>query len=204
MKKILLLTKSFVILSLLFCSIGVFAEIPKTINVQGKLTNDSGGPITNIKVGVLLEICENSDFSGTVYSAEPAEKVPVDSEGLYNADVEFTNPNIDFGRQYYFKVTIDLGGEKIVSDTKTFASSPYAFYSSTSTYSLVLDPVNGEPLVDGNFNQSVTTWNDSNTYKIAVGSATYAKNASTATWAIDMSTIGKEGQIWGVSKREDE
>lgn len=59
MKKVMLLTKSFVVLSLLFCSIGVFADVPKTINVQGKVTNDSGGPITGTTAEVHLYISEN-------------------------------------------------------------------------------------------------------------------------------------------------
>ena len=47
MKRIPLVSKCFlVILGLLFCSIVGFADIPRTINVQGKLTTDSGGPIT--------------------------------------------------------------------------------------------------------------------------------------------------------------
>ena len=133
MKKVMLLAKSFVVLSLLFCSIGVFAEIPKTINVQGKITNDSGAPITNTNATVELLVSENNFTSGTPYTFTSNGSTPVDSEGLYNVDININNPNVDFSKQYYFKVKVTVAGNTIESEKKPFASNPYAFYASEAT-----------------------------------------------------------------------
>ena len=142
MKKILLLTKSFVILSLLFCSIGVFADIPKTINVQGKVTNDSGGPITSTTAKVYLYISDDGFVHST--TCEPVgtqNSVKVDSEGLYNVDMNLSRINFDASKKYEFKVEVVVNENgvtnRITSEAKPFASSPFAFYASSSTYSLV-------------------------------------------------------------------
>jgi len=186
MKKVMLLTKSFVVLSLLFCSIGVFADIPKTINVQGKVTNDSGGPITGTTAEVHLYISENG---GRYIPFDPVGGNPVklDSEGLYNVDINLKDMNFYADKEYKFKVEVTADRTTIRSDEKLFASNPFAFYASSSTYALVLDPINGKPLENENF-YPITD----HTYKIKVGEADYAVSASSIT------TKGNQGQVWAM------
>ena len=192
MKKILLLTKSFVILSLLFCSIGVFADIPRTINVQGKVTNDSGGPILNPEnVEVKLYVSDDRN----TYEFKPIQEdlpVKIDSEGLYNVNMDLGDMKFNVDNEYTFEVEVTADGTSIRSKARPFASNPFAFYASTSTYSstatysLMLDPLKGEKLKNENF------YTSSHTYTIKVGTAAYAINASSIT------RKGSKGQVWGM------
>ena len=112
MKKIPLVSKCFlVILGLLICSIGVFAEIPKTINVQGKLTTDSGGPITGNK-DIYLKI-----YNGSQSVATSSAAVIVDSDGIYNANIPVGNVN--FNTAYTFEVEVKEGNKTIVTSSRT-------------------------------------------------------------------------------------
>ncbi|WP_372518740.1 hypothetical protein [Candidatus Ruminimicrobiellum ovillum] len=140
MKKILLLTKSFVILSLLFCSVGVFAgderepivlsktptdNVPKTINVQGKLTTDSGGPITAGAQEIKLKIYGKNSETPIKTSSTTAN---VDSDGIYTANIDVKT--VDFSKPLDFEVVAG----NVTSSKTPFSSSPYAFYASSSTW----------------------------------------------------------------------
>ena len=196
MKKVPLLFKSFsLVLFLLFFSAGVFAantvsdNVPKKINVQGKLTTDSGQPITGSKeVKLTIKVKNGSEVTMS------NSNVPVDSDGIYTTDIDVKNVDFSKGIEY-FKVTAD----GVESGQSNFATSPYAFYASSSTYALVLSTSSSIKLEDGNFNQSTKTWTGDNTYNIAVGSATYAKNSSTATYAGSIMNPGNGGQVWGMN-----
>ena len=174
-------------LALLISSVLSYADvedkIPKTINVQGKLTTDSGQPITDPTTTVTLYIYSDSNGSAIVDSKTNPD-VSVDSDGLYNTFFDFTDSGIDFNNKYYFKVV--AGG--VTPDKPTeFASTPTAFYASTATYALVLSP-SGVKLVNDNFDSSYQ-------YKINVDSASYADNAI----AVSTNTAsGKKGYVWGV------
>ena len=158
-------------------------RVPKKINVQGKLTTDSGQPITGSK-NVKLYIY-GSDKSTII--AQPETTVTVDSDGLYDANLAVGN--IDFNNEYYFKV--EAGG--VSSSIRPFASSPNAFHASKATYALVLSTGTDVKLIDDNFTRSDSSWSDSNTYKIAVGSAVYSKSAS------EITIPGADGQVWGMN-----
>ena len=208
MKRIPLVSKCFlVILGLLICVVVGYADnkdvvkplviapvdnAPKTINIQGKVTNDSGGPITGAR-DIELHIYNGSDQDISPSGAGWSKSVNIDSDGIYSVNINVGN--ISFNDKYSFVVKVKNGTTDVVSSTKTyFASSPYAFHSATSTYSLFLDPVNGTKLSDGNFNLSTATWN---TYKIAVGSATYAIKAS----SIAVSTTSTKA-VWGKTGKD--
>ncbi len=139
MKKVMLL-KSFVILSLLFCSIGVFAgderepivlsktptdNVPKTINVQGKLTTDSGGPITAGAQEIKLKIYGKNSETPIKTSSTTAN---VDSDGIYTANIDVKT--VDFSKPLDFEVVAG----NVTSSKTPFSSSPYAFYASSSTW----------------------------------------------------------------------
>ncbi len=175
-KKSFLLSKiCFVVLCLMFCSFIVYAaedSFNKTINVQGKLTTDSGQPITGT-TNVTLYIY--SDSSGSGGESWSKNNVNVDSDGIYNADIEIGN--VSFKDQKYFKVKAG----NVESAITPFAASPNAFYASTATYALSLDP-NGEKLKSGNF--------DSEEYTINVTNAMYVSTQTAS---------GKNGYVWGIT-----
>ncbi len=139
MKKVMLL-KSFMILSLLFCSVGVFAgderepivlsktptdNVPKTINVQGKLTTDSGGPITAGAQEIKLKIYGKNSETPIKTSSTTAN---VDSDGIYTANIDVKT--VDFSKPLDFEVVAG----NVTSSKTPFSSSPYAFYASSSTW----------------------------------------------------------------------
>lgn len=182
MKKLFSMFNGVLVLSLFFsfviCS-DIKAEIPKTINVQGKLTTDSGQPITGDKV-VSLKIYDVASGGTALYTKD--KTVSVDEKGLYSANIEVEN--ISFDKQYYFEVVAN----GVTSKRTPFASNPSAFYASTSTYTLKLDP-NGEKLVNENFDTSIT-------YTINVDTANYAVNASS------IASVGTSGYVWGLDGTE--
>ena len=108
-------------------------------------------------------------------SSDPFE-TKTDDEGLYNLYIPVELPP----NAIRYRVGI---GTVPTDEGHPFAYSPYSFYSSTATYSLVLDPINGEKLVDENF--------DSHEYKIKVSTAVFAEQMSA-------STSGLNGYVWGV------
>ena len=156
--------------------------VPPTLNIQGRVTNDSGQPITGKNCTIKL-IIDGTDVT--------TQNVTLDSEGLYNVNADLSTflTTCEFNKEYKFKVSVQPSGEsEIVSEEKTFAAVPYSFYSSTSAY---LD-VRGAKLVNDNFNQSIDIWTSTNTYSIAVGSAVYSKSASV------ISSSATEGWVWGM------
>ena len=177
-KKLLLLEAFFVFLCLIFCSLNIYAvndRVPKKINVQGKATTSSGQPVTGDNKSVTLYIL---DSSGGIKAQVTDDHVTFDSDGLYSVNFDLTGKNLDFNNEYSFKVNAN----GVMSDPRTFASSPNAFYASSSTYALVLSTTSDVKLADGNFNLK-------STYNIKVASANY------------LSDTGETGQIWGINNQ---
>ena len=176
-KKLLLIEACSLFFCLIFCSLNLYAvqdNIPKKINVQGKLTTSSGQPITGSGKTVILYILDNQ---GTEKAKITDTNVSFDSDGIYNVIFDITGEDLDFNNQYSFKV--EANG--VTSDPTPFSTSPNAFYASSSTYALVLSTSSDVKLVDGNFNLNTT-------YNIKVASANYLAD-----------TTGTNGQIWGIN-----
>ncbi len=186
-KKILLLSKIVLVtLCLICCSFVVYAavtdNIPKTINLQGRYTKSYGDPVTNTSISVYFQIKKTdgswSDVSGSPFSTT------TDAEGLYNLNIPVTFSS-DVTN---FRVGIDAAP---TGEGYPFASSPYAFYSSTATYALCLDP-KGEPLKSENFDPSIK-------YKITVNAAdkiTVTGESEGLVWATVKDGSGNLVQDW--------
>ncbi|MCR4663166.1 MAG: hypothetical protein K5622_04685, partial [Endomicrobiaceae bacterium] len=216
MKKFLLLFN--VVACLIFCSLGVYAatdnNIPKKINLQGRYTKSYGDPVSNTSIRVYFQVKNGSTWesvSGSPFSTT------TDSEGLYNLNIP-----VDLSSNATaFRVGID---SEPTGDGYTFASNPYSFYSSTSTYALSLDPVNGDKLVDGNFDSNITysikvassnitttldpvngdklvdgNFDSTITYKIKVDFATLADTANNAMNVSTQTAAGKADYVWGIT-----
>ncbi len=152
---------------LIFCSFVAYAaedSFNKKINIQGKLTTDSGQPITGSQK-VTLSIYSDSAGQNRVGGGEQ-DNVNVDSDGIYNANIEIGN--VSFKDQRYFKVKAG----NVESTVTPFSASPNAFYASTATYALSLDP-NGDPLQNGNFGSGEYTINVTNAMKVSTQTAVY-------------------------------
>lgn len=175
-------------LSLFFvCGVQIYADVPKKLNIQGKLTSDSGQVLAEKSFDAVLHI-RASGASGENYPVDNKSAI-TDSNGLYNLNFDIASFNFNAGSQ--FKIAITVDGQTITTAWSDITTNPYSFYSSTAaysnssstaTYSKILDPNQPEKLVDGNFNQSVA-------YKINV---TTAVAVSTASY-----TAGNS-YIWGI------
>ncbi len=167
MKKSLLLFKSFfVILCLMFCALSVYAiddNVPKAINLQGRYTKSYGDPVVNETITVKYLF---KDHKG--WGAQLSTTTVTDNEGLYNINLPVTLSSTTNS----FKIGIN--NDSFVE--YPLASSPFSLYSSTATFALSLDSVNGEKLNDNNF-YKYSGLKDTHTYTIKVDSAIWADNA---------------------------
>jgi len=111
--------------------ISVYAEIPKLISYQGRLTNSiTGEPV--------IDTC---DFTFSIYDVETGgaalwsetQVVSTDSAGLYCVKLGSTTPfptSLDFAEPYWLGILID--GTIELSPRYQLTSSPYAFHSITA------------------------------------------------------------------------
>ena len=115
-------------LALLISATLAYAEFPKSINVQGRLTNDSGQPITGSGYSVEMNI---TGGSSTITSST---SIKLDSDGLYSADLNMSNfiNGYDSSKNYKFKIIIKKDGTAIITPTEeeTFSAVPYCFRDS--------------------------------------------------------------------------
>ncbi|MFA7674623.1 MAG: hypothetical protein WCY38_00990, partial [Endomicrobiia bacterium] len=214
MKKLVFLIKGLsIFLSIFLCAVLVHADVPKTLNIQGRVTTDSGQPLSGKTYEMTLNIYDKNDFKINI-SPEITASGTLDDEGLYNKNVDisaFFTDGKTFNDEYKFDVKIVADGHTITSDKTFFSTSPSAFYASTSTYAKILDPDQTEKLVDNNF-YSTSVYKINVDTAVAVSTATYTSGnsfvwgindsgvqgwtnpdiqVSTATWAINLDTINK-------------
>ena len=173
MKKLL-----FFLSLLLVCGVQIYADVPKKLNIQGKLTSDSGQVLAEKAFSAALHLRPaGSSVSDNLIDTKTGT---TDSNGLYNANFDVTNFNYSEGAD--FKVVITVESQVISTVWSSIASNPYTFYASTSSYAKILDPNQTEKLVDGNFNPAVI-------YKINVATAVAVSTASY--------TVGNS-YVWGI------
>ncbi|UCB52185.1 MAG: hypothetical protein JSV10_09395 [Candidatus Zixiibacteriota bacterium] len=121
MTKVLFLTG---ICVLLLSSSAFPTDIPKLINYQGMLTDDSGGPLTG-SYNMTFRIY-NAPSGGSLRWQETHTGVSV-TNGLFNVILGSVNPdgvNLDFSEEYWLDIT--AGGEHM-SGRLRFTSVGYAY-----------------------------------------------------------------------------
>ncbi|MFA7073609.1 MAG: hypothetical protein WC234_00305, partial [Endomicrobiaceae bacterium] len=193
MKKLNVLIRG-ALISLSFLSFAILAfadSVPKTLNIQGRVTTDSGQPLSGESYSMTLTIYDKSGVKINL-SPEITASGTLDDEGLYNQNLDISSFFADgktFDDEYQFDVKIVADGNTITSDKTAFATSPSAFYASTSTYAKILDPNQTEKLVDDNF-YSTSIYKINVDTAVAVSTATYT-SGSNFVWGIDESGIQK-------------
>ncbi|MDR2398899.1 MAG: hypothetical protein LBD61_00405 [Endomicrobium sp.] len=159
MKKLVLLAASFCT-ALALCSI-IFADSPKTISFQGRITDNFGNPITErgeFKFIFQDEINSPTSFSTYAYV----------NRGLYSVNIDVTDlSDIDFGSN----VSVAIYYNDNEMGTTNLTASPYAFVSESSTYAKFATSITGS--IDGNLIANNTAYSTS-AYKILVASAQFA------------------------------
>ncbi len=125
MKKLLVIT----VLILAVLSVGVLAEVPRTISVQGKLTNTQGSPISG-NVNMNFEIFDSSDNS---LWASDTVIVTLNSAGVFSEELNI--PDLTFNKPYWLEIKVN---DAVLSPRVKLSSSPYSL-SSSFTNSLIVD-----------------------------------------------------------------
>ncbi len=150
-----ILLSSLIILVCFSCTSS--AEIPKMINYQGMLTDNSGNPLTDT-VGITFRIYDDPS-QGNKKWEELQTNVPV-INGLFNVILGSANPidSLTFDEEYWLDITV--GTEHMPSRLK-FTSVGYAFRAvNCDTALLAYRQIVHFPHLNGLFNNDVpgTEW----------------------------------------------
>jgi len=117
-----------VVLLIAVFSISVNAEVPNYINYQGRLTDDSGQPVTGSKL-IKFKIYSSPDGTDSLWSS--AFRAVQVSEGLFNVRLGEVAPlPIDLfagDDPRYLGITVDTDAE--VTPRTQFITVPYAFHA---------------------------------------------------------------------------
>jgi hypothetical protein len=141
--KIFKFTLIFILFSM-FCSLS-YAEIPRLINYQGRLTDSQGNPITGTKA-VTFRIYD-VESGGSALWSETYSSLSFD-KGIFNVMLGgVTALNLPFDRQYW--LSIQVGGDAEMSPRIRLASVGYAFTAQNLADTL--------PVSKGGTGQTTTT-----------------------------------------------
>ncbi|MDR2427654.1 MAG: hypothetical protein LBD19_01730, partial [Endomicrobium sp.] len=123
MKKLVLITMSFFVTLVLYSII--FADSQKTISLQGRITDNTGTPVSGM--GNFRFTFHDWTLNNSVYSTSTYV-----NRGLYSVNIEIDSlsPSIDFSKS----VSVDVEYNNTSLGTTQLAASPYAFWADSSTY----------------------------------------------------------------------
>ncbi|MDR1943030.1 MAG: hypothetical protein LBQ04_02805 [Endomicrobium sp.] len=157
MKKLVLITTSFFITLVLYSII--FADSQKTISLQGRITDNTGTPVSGM--GNFSFTFHDGTSNNPVYSTSTYV-----NRGLYSVNIELDSlsPSIDFSKS----VSVDVEYNNTFLGTTQLAASPYAFWADSSTYAIFA---------------STAAWTEN------VSTATWATSSTWVTGKIDGSQI---------------
>ena len=192
MKKLVLITTLFFVTLVLYSII--FADPPKTISLQGRITDNSGTPVS-----------EMGSFGFTLRDGKNNASINISTyvnRGLYSVNINVVDlsPSIDFSSA----VSIDVNYNGTPLGTTQLTASPYAFWSASSTYASYASSAGLSANVATATWATTATWvtgeidgsqiadNRSSTipYQIFVASAIYAYTATYVfTSAADLAEI---------------
>jgi hypothetical protein len=122
------LLKGLGIVLLLCCAAVAFAAPPKTINYQGYLTDNAGGPVT--APAKTMGFALYSTTSGKTPLWNETQNVKV-NKGIYNVLLGSTAPiRLPFDTQYYLGITVPSDLE--MTPRQALTNTPYAFRAGCS------------------------------------------------------------------------
>jgi len=130
----------FGVIILVFLASLSLAGIPKMINYQGMLTDNSGSPLTDTVDITFIIYDDPGPTGGNIKWDEIQYDVPV-INGLFNVILGSENPiNLDFDQDYWLDVTVE--GEHM-PDRLRFTSVGYAYRALVADSALVTTPGSG-------------------------------------------------------------
>ncbi|MDR0398862.1 MAG: hypothetical protein LBH33_03580 [Endomicrobium sp.] len=172
MKKLVLITMSFFVTLVLYSII--FADSQKTISLQGRITDNTGTPVSgmgNFRFTFHDWTSNNSVYSTSTYV----------NRGLYSVNIEIDSlsPSIDFSKS----VSVDVEYNNTSLGITQLAASPYAFWADSSTYATYASTAIWATTATWALGLKDNRDDPSNPYPIFVSSADWTANVSTAIWA---------------------
>jgi len=111
-------------------TVNSFAEIPRTINYQGRLTDSTGKPLRDDKYKITFRLYETSGGGTAAWTEvhDPATGTGVDVErGIFNVLIGGTTTggiSLDFDKQYW--LGIQVGSDTEMRPLQQLGSSAYA------------------------------------------------------------------------------
>ncbi len=152
-------------------------NIPKKINIQGKLTDSSGNVLSGSYTFVFSIYNAYSD-GDKLWTEDQSIAV---SKGIYDAALGSVNAlNLSFADPYYLGITVSGDSEMI--PRINLSTNPYAFRANFSDYNL---PISGGNLSGTLYSQNISTDSD-NTYHLGTSFFRWAKG-----WFNDLRIDGK-------------
>jgi len=137
MKKVLFFVVACV---LLLCLESIKADIPKLINYQGMLTDNSGSPLTDTVDITFIIYDDPGPTGGNIKWDEIQYDVPV-INGLFNVILGSENPiNLDFSEDYWMEITV---GGQMMPGRLRFTSVGYAYRALIADSALSATPGSG-------------------------------------------------------------
>lgn len=124
----------FFVLSLLALSPFAFADIPRLISLQGRLTDASDNPITSV-ANFVFRIYTSSS-GGTFVWNETQNSIVSDSNGVFSSLLGSVNAlNIPFNESYWLEVQVQSGTKptEILSPRQRLGSAGYAIRAESTS-----------------------------------------------------------------------
>ena len=113
------------LLLVFWCSV-LNAQVPRTLNYQGYLTNPSGAAINNSALSLTFKLYPGASGGTALYSETQSVIV---SNGIFNALIGSSTPlNLSFDQPYFVGITI-VGEPTEMAPRQPLATSPYAMRS---------------------------------------------------------------------------
>jgi microcystin-dependent protein len=115
---------------LLFLSISTFAEMPKTINFQGRLVNNNVAATGS--GSILFKIYSSSQTGATAIWSE-TDTVNFDNNGVFSVQLGTVTPlNMDFNQPLWVEMTYPSTATTPLSPKQQLNTSPYSFFAVTA------------------------------------------------------------------------
>ncbi|MCD4814717.1 hypothetical protein K8S19_13625 [bacterium] len=105
-------------------TVNALADVPETMNYQGRLTDISGNPVADANYTITIQLYLNIDDEVSNYLWSENHNVDT-KNGYFNVALGKISPlNLDFHVQYY--LGIKVGGDSEMTPRQPLAGVPYA------------------------------------------------------------------------------
>ena len=109
-----------------FSASALFADVPQSLSIQGRLMDDAGQPVTDGAYEITISLYEKMDDTRAAWESTETAEV---RNGIFSVMIgSDDNPLPEFSEEYWYGIAL-AGGEEL-SPRQKLSSVPYSFYSS--------------------------------------------------------------------------